>query len=87
MSIDTLFNPFTGKLQLTNKIPQVTSDPSSPLAEDAWILATISGGSGGGKLNAFFGAFPYISPNTGGTASYQFSFRTLEGTTKRATLA
>ena len=65
---------------------QLNTDPVSPTAQQAWVLATISGGSGGGKLRSFLGAFPYIAPNTGGTSSYQFSFRTLEGSTKRVAL-
>ena len=68
-------------------IPQLTSDPVSPAGEDAWVLATIGGGSGGGTLKAFSGlGFPIISPNTGGTQLYQLSYQTKEGTTKRVNL-
>ena len=85
MSIETLFNPFSGKLQLANRIPQLTSDPTSPLAEDAWILATISGGSGGGKPIGLL--LSLTTPNTGGSSTYKFSYRTKESTTVRATLS
>lgn len=69
-------------------IPQYNSDPVSPAAEDAWVLRTTSGGAGGGKLKSYFGlGFPVTTPGTGVTSTYQFSYRTLEGTTKRVTIS
>lgn len=77
-------NPSTGKLDVIGHIPQLDADPTSPAPEDAWVLATISGGSGGGSPYGLL--LTITKPNTGGTSSYQFSFRTKEGTTKRVTL-
>lgn len=34
------FNPITGNLDLISKVPEVTSDPVSPKAEDAFVLNT-----------------------------------------------
>jgi hypothetical protein len=74
-------------------IPQVTTDPTSPETESAWVLKSGGGVSvtGGGQLNAIIGlAFPYISAgasSSGGAATYQLSYRTLDGTTKRVTLS
>jgi len=69
-------------------IQQYDTDPASPAMETAWILKSGTGGSGGGEIKAFLGlGFPIIVPNSGGSTTYQFSYRTLEGTTVRATLA
>ena len=39
------------------------------------------------KLRSFLGlSFPYVSVGTGGVPTYQFSYRTLEATTKRVAL-
>ena len=82
------FNPLTGNFDIISAIPQLAADPSSPNAEDAWVLATIGGGSGGGAIIAPLGlGFMAIAPNTGGSSTYQFSYRTQEGTTKRVTLS
>src|SRR6185369_4261894 len=68
-------------------IPQYSSDPVSPSAQDAWVLEQGSGGSGGGIYQAVVGmGAPLLSPNTGASFSYRFSYRTQEGTTKRVTL-
>ena len=86
------FNIFTGNFDLvgsgssgTASIPQYSTDPASPAAQDAWVLKTSSGGSGGGKPYGLLAAI--TQPNTGGSSSYQFSYRTIEGTTKRVTLS
>lgn len=72
----------------TAGIPQYDTDPVSPNPEDAWVLKTGGGGSGGGTIIAAMGGgFIASSPNTGGSPTYQFSYRTLENTTIRATLA
>jgi hypothetical protein len=73
-------------------IPELTSDPSSPSPQQAWVLVTQSGHGvvGGGKLRSFLGlGFTYVSAGSGGTISYsyQFSYRTNEGTTKRVMIS
>ena len=81
------FNPLTGALDLFSEIPQLTSDPSSPAAHDAWVLKTGGGGAGGGVFKGFLGlGFPYATVGSGGSPTYQLSYRTEEGTTKRVTL-
>ena len=70
------------------RIPQRSTDPTSPQAEDAWVLKQQSAGTGGGIIQAFLGlGFPMLSPGVGSSTTYSFSFRTKEGTTKRATLS
>lgn len=81
------FNPLSGEFDLISAIPQLNADPSSPNPEDAWVLKT-GGGSGGGTIKAFLGGgAPLPTVNGGGSPTYQFSFRTIEGTTKRVTLS
>lgn len=66
-------------------IPQYSSDPVSPSPEDAWVLKS-GGGGAAGTIRAFFGlGWPYLG--TGASLTYQFSYRTLEGTTKRVTIS
>lgn len=87
MSLKIIFNPFTGKFQYINVatsnvvIPELTSDPVSPTSEEAWVLysGTIPAGTPMGLLLSL----TYATPTTG---TYQFSYRTLEGTTKRVAL-
>lgn len=68
-------------------IPQFDSDPVAPNPEDAWVLKTTVGGIGGGMLIMYAGlGFPMLTPGAGGGVTYQFSYRTLEGTTKRVAL-
>lgn len=66
-------------------IPELTSDPGSPAAEDAWVLRSGSGGSGGGVVKALFPLI--LTVGSGGGFTYQFSYRTAAGTTVRTTLA
>lgn len=74
------------QLEAGSKITQLSSDPVSPSVEDVWVLATILAGSGGGELTMLFGAMPITVPNSGGSQTYQLSYRTSEGTTKRVSL-
>lgn len=69
-------------------IPELSADPSSPSPQQAWVLRSGSGGTGGGKITftAGFGAL-MTKHNTGSSFSYQFSYETLEGTIKRVTLS
>ena len=65
-------------------IPELSSDPVSPSAQQAWVLK--SGGLvGGGDPIGLLLALTY--PGAGSITTYQFSYRTLENTTIRATLA
>ena len=67
------------------KIPQYDADPSSPNAEDVWVLKSSSGGPGvAGVPMGLLLSLTYTGP--GGGTSYQLSFRTKEGTTIRSGL-
>lgn len=59
-------------------ISQLSSDPASPTSEQAWVLRT---GTGGGTPLGLTLVF-----TTPGNFSYQFSYRTQEGTTVRVGL-
>lgn len=77
------YNPLEDDFDLIGKVPQYSSDPSSPAAEDAWVLLTSTGGAGGGTYKGTLGlGFPYLSPSTGGASTYALKYRTKEGTTK-----
>lgn len=80
-----VFNPLTGRFDLIGHIPQLDSDPASPAQEDAWVLASISGGVGGGEPLGLLLAL--TTPATGGSSTYELSYRTKEGTTVRVTLS
>lgn len=87
------FNPFTGNLDEVGSsssgsvsIPEYTSDPVSPSARDAWVLRTGSM-SGGGELMYMIGGMPVLSSGTGGGYTYQFKYRTDEGTTVAVALS
>ena len=85
------WNPFTDNLDATGPgigtltIPEFTTDPSSPISNQAWVLKSGSGGSGGGSPIGLLLALTYAS--TGGSTTYQFSYQTTEGTTVRTTLS
>lgn len=86
------FNPFTGKLDIagggagTSSIPQYDTDPVAPEAGDAWVLRTTSGGAGGGTLQFIAGLMTPITSVGAVSSTYELSYRTEQGTTKRATL-
>jgi len=67
----------------TFRIPQYDVDPSSPVAEDAWVLKSGGGSQVAGSPIGLLLALTYAT--TGG--GYQFSYRTKENTTVRATLS
>lgn len=75
------FNPFTDNLDFVGSggtIPEYASDPLSPAVNSAWVLKTvIPDGTPIGLLLAL----TYTSEIT-----YQFSYRTSEGTTVRTQL-
>ena len=91
--VKRIINPSTGDLDAiggdTNTggvtIPQLSADPASPTAESAWVLKSSSGGSGGGKPIGLLLALTETSSTS--TLTYRFSYRTLEGTTKRVTIS
>lgn len=74
-------------------IQQLDSDPASPYAQQAWVLKSSSGPGGHastkgmpmGLLMAL--TYAVTSTTTGGTTTYQFSYRTKEGTTERVTIS
>lgn len=63
-------------------IPELAADPVAPAAEEAWVLRSGSGGSGG-TIKCLF---PLIITTGSGTLSYQFSYRTQANTTVRTPL-
>lgn len=82
----TIINPFTGKFDFVDKIKQVSTDPSSPKAETAWVLRSGSGGAiPDGTPIGLLLALTY-KDNAGVAFTYQFSYRTKEGTTLRTDL-
>jgi hypothetical protein len=96
------FNATTGLLDLVSasadtslatNIPQYDTDPTSPTAQDAWVLKSGTGSTvtGGGVLKGIIGLSTYYisaGVSSGGAATtYQFSYRTKEGTTIRVQLS
>jgi hypothetical protein len=86
-----VFNPFTNTFDYIKNIPQVATDPTSPNAEDAWVLKTGSGATGaipdGTPIGLLLSLTYTDCPSTTTTLLYQFSYRTQEGTTIRAALS
>lgn len=74
-----VFNPLSGEFDLIGHIPELTSDPSSPAPEDAWVLRSGSGGVGSGESYGLLLAL--TQPGTGGSYTYALKYRTQEGTT------
>lgn len=72
------YDKILGEEREKDKIPQLSADPSSPLAEDAWVLATIGGGAGVGEAVGLL--LTLTQPGAGGN-TYTFKYRTKEGTT------
>lgn len=72
------FDPILNKLRQKDIIKQLDADPSSPKAQDAWVLKTATGG--GDPIGLL------LTLTNAGTMAYKFSYRTLEGTTVRADL-
>lgn len=79
-------DPILGTEREIGIIPQLDADPANPKKERAWVLKTTTGGAGGGVLQFLYGAHP-ITSNGAISTSYQFSYRTKEGTTKRVTIS
>lgn len=92
--ITTKINPATGNLDLVGDenfnadgttIPQLSADPASPATQTAWILKTGVGAAGGGKPIGLL--LSLTTTGAGASLTYRFSYRTLEGTTKRVTIS
>lgn len=82
------FNSLTGNLDLVSNVPQLDADPASPNAEDMWVRRNQSAGTGGGKIIAPLGlGFMALSPGVGGSITYDLSYQTKEGITKRVSLS
>lgn len=79
------YDSILNRLRQKDIIRQVDADPTNPKSQDAWVLKTGSGGTGGGTPVGLLLAL--TTPDVGGTTSYQFSYRTIEGTTIRTTLS
>lgn len=73
-----IFDPVLDEERQRDVIPELDSDPSSPQPESSWVLKTTTGGTGAGEA---FGFLAYTNPGVGGSTSYSFKYRTLEGTT------
>lgn len=69
----------------TAVIPELTSDPIFPTPEEAWVLKT--GGIVSGKMQTSVGPYSLLLGKSSTPVTYQFSYRTLESTTIRTTLA
>ena len=67
------------------KIPQYSTDPVSPKPNSSWILKTFVGGAGSGTPIGLLLAL--TSAGSGGSTTYQLSYRDTEGTTIRSTLS
>lgn len=87
MITELKFNPLTSNFDLIDVVPQLSSDPSSPNAEDCHVLKTTSGGGGGSAGQPIGLLLSLTQAGTGGTTSYQFSYRTKEGSFLRLTLS
>lgn len=84
----TVLRSGAGGASSGSTIPELSSDPASPTTNQAWVLRSGSGGTGGGVVQAITGlGFPIMSVNTGGTYSYQLSYYTEAGTIVRSTLS
>jgi len=63
-------------------IPELTSDPASPINGQAWVLNTTLNAAG--TLQAFIGSFPVVTPTV--QSAFQLSFASSQGT-KRITMS
>lgn len=82
------FNPITGSLDLISKIPELSSDPASPKAEDVWVLRSGQGsGIADGTPIGLLLALTYYGNVGGAGFTYQLSYRNQSGATVRATIS
>lgn len=80
------FNPLTSNFDFVNTIPEITADPVSPSPGDAWVLASAFNGIMDGTPIGMLLALTYTG-DQGAPTTFQFSYRTSEGTTKRVSLS
>lgn len=80
------FDPVLNKLRQKDGILQYDSDPSTPKAQDAWVTKTTSG-QGGGVGSPYGLLLSLTMTGTEGVTSYEFRYRTKEGTTVGASLS
>ena len=75
--------------QPPSKIKQYDTDPSNPKVQSAWVLRTSGGGpTTEGMPMGLLMALTYATTGGGGGGTtYQFSYRTRQGTTIRNTLS
>jgi len=85
------FNPFTGKLDQVNPtggggtVPEYSSDPASPSANDTWVLRTTYPTDGtAGNFRILGLNMLYAGSVTAST--YQLSYQTEAGITKRVSI-
>jgi len=76
------FNSLSGEIEFLSSIPQLDNDPASPAVGDAWVWRDTGGGAG----SPYGLLLSLTKPGTVGT-NYRFSYRTIEGTTIRVTMA
>ena len=88
------WNPFIDNLDFigsgagTLTIPEFTTDPASPVANQAWVLNTTTGGGGGNAGQPVGLLLAITQAGTGApTTVYQFSYYTTEGTIVRTILS
>jgi len=83
MSEKFKFNPFTGRFDIVEDISQESADPSSPIAEQAWVRRNGSGDTiADGVPIGLLLALTY-KDHTATAFTYDHSYRTKEGTTVR----
>lgn len=68
-------------------IPELTSDPISPSPQQAWVLYTVVGGTGGNAGQPIGLLLSLTYAGSGGSSSYKFSYQSLEGPIVRTTLS
>ena len=74
----------------SSSIPELTSDPSSPAVQSAWVLKSGGGGgtiAAGTPLGLLLALTYALDSSGGGPATYQFSYRTIENTTIRVSMS
>lgn len=82
-----VLNPVSGAFDLVFNVPELSTDPTSPVAGDLWVKKT-GGVSGGGEIKAFLGlGFPALSPGAGGTATYELCYKTVNDGTVKVSLS
>lgn len=77
------FDALLGKVRFRDRILQLPTDPSNPVSQDAWVLQQ---GGGGGEGSPIGLLLSLTNATTAGAETYELSYRTKEGTTKRVEL-